>query len=131
MTTFSASLANFETHALEQIDKVRRAAIINLFNLIVDATPVDEGRLRGNWQTNAGSPKLGELSEIRGPSEVKAEIVANLGKVTDTVFFTNNLPYAHRIEYEGWSAFARNGMVRPNVLRWNEIVNSVAKALIS
>lgn len=44
------------------------------------------------------------------------------------MFFTNNLPYAERIEYDGWSRFkAPQGMVRKNVVRWDDIVAAKAR----
>lgn len=126
--SFSSIIANFERKSLEQADQIRRAAILKLFGMIVTATPVDEGLLRGNWQTNTTAPKLSPI-ELRPEAAVTEEIKANLGTLKDSVFFSNSLPYANRIEYEGWSAFAKDGMVRSNVVHWERIVKDVAKSI--
>ena len=58
-----------------------------------------------------------------------AEVMANLGGLLDVVWFTNNLPYAERIEYDGWSRQAPEGMVRKHVAQWRRIVEAKARAL--
>ena len=39
------------------------------------------------------------------------------------------LPYAERIEYEGWSRQAPAGMVRRHIAQWQRIVSTKAQAL--
>ena len=86
----------------------------------IKETPVDQGRLRNNWQSSIGRPIK---SEINGndPSGGRAisEAIAVIKKMElgDTFYFTNNLPYAARIEYKGHSDLAPKGMLRINVER--------------
>ena len=40
----------------------------------------------------------------------------------NVVYLTNNLPYAQRLEYEGWSKQAPAGMVRVNMARIADIM---------
>ena len=113
-----------------RLDKIRRASILELFNLIVDATPVDTGLLRGNWQVAINSPKVDKTSRLdRGGNQAKAEALANLGALADIVFLTNNLPYVERIEFEGYSRQAPGGMARRNIARWKEIVEAKARGI--
>lgn len=125
MGKFSATIKGFAAKAPKTIDKVRRASCLDLFRLIINNTPVDKGLLRGNWRTSVGFPQTEPIprTEKEDGTEVFAEAASNLGGLHDTVYFTNNLPYAQRIEYDGWSEFkAPQGMVRKNVIRWPEIV---------
>lgn len=129
MARFEAQLRGFGIKALDQVDKVRRASVLELFKLVIFATPVDTGRLRGNWQTTINSPASAAIGrDDPGGAAAMAEAVANLGSLTDVVWFTNNLPYAERIEYDGWSRQAPEGMVRRHVASWKRIVAAKARA---
>ena len=45
-------------------NKIYRAAIIELFNRIVLRTPVDTGRLRGNWMITLNAPTKRKLNKF-------------------------------------------------------------------
>jgi hypothetical protein len=127
---FEVQLRNFRGKTMDQVDQVRRASVLELFKLIIYATPVDTGRLRGNWQTTINSPARGTKDRV-DPSgaAAMAEAIANLGGLADAVWFVNNLPYVERIEYDGWSRQAPEGMVRRHLAQWRRIVNAKAKAV--
>lgn len=129
---FKKQLSDFQRKAMVQVDQVRRASILEMFSLVIDATPVDEGFLKGAWQTTVNSPFYGRVSD-KDPSgaAAKVRILANMGKLTEVVWFTNTMPYAYRIEYESWSAQAPGGMVRSNIPRWKSIVAAKAKVFIN
>ncbi|ANT45259.1 tail component [Xanthomonas phage Xoo-sp2] len=129
MASFQGQLRGFGIKTLDRIDKVRRASVLELFKLVIFATPVDTGRLRGNWQTTINSPASAAIGrDDPGGAAAMAEAVANLGSIVDVVWFTNNLPYAERIEYDGWSKQAPEGMVRKHVASWKRIVEAKARA---
>lgn len=127
---FESQLRGFGVKALDKVDKVRRASVLELFKLVIMATPVDTGRLRGNWQTTINSPAdAATTRDDPNGAAALAEAMANLGSLADVVWFTNNLPYAERIEYEGWSRQAPEGMVRRHIAQWQRIVSAKAQAL--
>lgn len=58
-------------------------------------------------------------------SKVRPVVAETTGKVLelklgDTFYFTNNMPYAERIEFKGWSSKAPTGMVRVNIIKWSK-----------
>lgn len=122
MGKFSADIKAWGDKALKEFDELRRAVILELFSSVILDTPVDQGRLRGNWQI-ASTILKGELSVtdpqgretiIKVENHLKGEKL-NSENVT---YLTNNLPYAYRIEYDGWShTKAPAGMVRKNFIR--------------
>lgn len=129
MASFQGQLKGFGIKTLDRIDKVRRASVLELFKLVIFATPIDTGRLRGNWQTTINSPATASIGRLdTSGAAAMAEAVANLGSLADVVWFTNNLPYAERIEYDGWSKQAPEGMVRKHVASWKRIVEAKARA---
>lgn len=128
--SFSRDTSRFSVKVKKTIVDVRRLTILRLFRDIVMDTPVDEGTLRANWQCNAVNPLTGPLSR-RALEEVFSEMerVLSGGRPDDTVFLTNNLPYAYPIEFLGHSKRkAPEGMVRKNVIRWTQIVEQTVRS---
>lgn len=120
--SFKTQIQNFSAKALKEADKEKRAICSALFTSIVMDTPVDQGRLRGNWQISPNTPKRATIDRIdkNGSATINAEL-RNLGKLADTVYMTNNLPYAVPIEY-GHSKAHPQGMVRKNVARIKSLI---------
>lgn len=126
--TFAAEVGHFVLKAGSNVERTRRAICIKLFSAVILDTPVRDGQLRGNWQTSVQDPKTGEIDRIdKEGVAALADMKDNLGEGDVTVWFVNNLPYAARIEYEGWSKQAPEGMVRKNIARINALVKQAVK----
>lgn len=129
--SFSAQIGNYSDTTKKSLQNVRRGVTIKLFSAVILDTPVDTGRLRGNWQMTEEVPASGNLdtTDKSGGTTVQkstAGIVATTGN--NPVFLTNNLAYAERIEFEGWShTKAPQGMVRKNVVRFNGLIRIQAE----
>ena len=120
-----------------------RATIIATWGAVIEETPVDEGRARGNWFITDGSPS----SEIGSGDKGKgtAYVAQSIDNVFDNkIFLTNNLPYINKLEYggygqgdgstdkttaDGFSALAPNGMVRINLLKFPRMLQESFAAL--
>lgn len=127
--SFSAQLSRFSRKTTDGLDRTRRIVIIKLFSAVIQDTPVLSGRLRGNWQTSIGSPVTSVIG-VRDMGAAVAEVQskAQQSQLTDTVFLRNNLPYAYRIEFDGWSRTkAPQGMMRRNVARFQRILNEAVR----
>lgn len=122
--TFGAKVGEFSLKAGSNVERTRRAICIKLFSAVILDTPVLTGRLRGNWQTSVRTPASGELDRVdENGSKALAEMKEGLGQGDVAVYLVNNLPYAARIEFEGWShTKAPEGMVRRNVVRIDGLV---------
>ncbi len=82
-------------------EKIIRATSLQLFSAIVDDTPVDTGRLRGNWQATLGAPSQITVStddKTGNPTKSKIGFTVSKLEMNKSVFLTNNLPYAEVIE---------------------------------
>lgn len=109
-----------------------QAVNIELFRSIVLDTPVDKGRLQGNWQTTVDIPASGELDRT-GKGGPLADITTTLRGI-GLFWLTNNLPYAPVAEFgewphatekttpDGFSVQAPAGMVRKNAARIGQIL---------
>jgi len=100
-------------------DKVR-GTLFALTSRVIKETPVDTGRLRNNWQSSIGRPIRSEKTGVdrSGAGAInEAAAVAKKMELGNVFYFTNNLPYAARIEFQGHSQQAPQGMLRVNVER--------------
>lgn len=77
------------------------------------------GTFRGNWQASINNPKSGILKRREGKNGSgvlnAASRVLDRADGDDTIWFVNNMPYGPRLEYDGWSGQAPNGMLRLSV----------------
>lgn len=122
---FATTIAKWCDKASDKQDRLRRAVIIELFGAVIKDTPVDTGRLRSSWTCSIGNPVLVTDPGIRSRMEQQEQVIstATLSSPDSTVILTNAMPYAARIEYDGWShTKAPDGMVRRNVTRFREIL---------
>ncbi len=130
--SFSAQVAAFGNGTAAKLQQIRKAVTLKLMGAVVMDTPVLTGRLRANWQVSQGAP-LRQTDETTDPDGgmVTREIVAEVGASdgSQDMFLTNSLPYAARIEFDGYSGKAPEGMLRRNVRRFNQLVSvETAKA---
>lgn len=95
------------------------AVNLELFTSIIKDTPVDTGRARGNWQTTQNTPALGEIARL-GQEPSIAEAQARL-RGLGLFWLSNNLPYIEKLEFDGHSSQAPEGMLRKNVARISSI----------
>ena len=125
----SQEIIEFKNKAMTKSLLATKKAIISLTTDIIYDTPVDTGRLRNNWipsinKSETSYSMLGsDTSKRRSkerPTLQETITKVNTLKLGDTFYFTNNLPYAKRIEFDGWSAKAPAGMVRKNLLKWSK-----------
>jgi len=144
MATFDRELNGAMKQINTAVEKAIRGAAIELFSEIVKRTPVGNptlwagpaaagytgGSLRGNWQTSLRSPNYGELAAkdaAGGQAIAKGAGKIKKFKLKDkSIFFTNNLPYADRVEH-GWSKQRPEGMVRVTVKQFKPIIEKIAR----
>ena len=122
--SFADDIKRFAAKTSKAHDEITRGTTIALFNAVIMDTPVDEGRLRGGWQTTVGQPAADENGRIdTAGAAAMAEVVANTppGAGQETLL-TNNMPYCLKIE-NGSSNKAPHGMVHRNVERFQKLVD--------
>jgi hypothetical protein len=131
--SFSLDVSKFAEKTGRDANAVKAAAALTIFSNIITETPVDTGRLRANWQASINSKKTGTLqSEDKEGSATISKMtgVVNQALGDGSVFFTNNLPYAARIEYDSWSKQkAPNGMVRISIAQFESAIKKAIQEL--
>ncbi len=124
--SFNAEISRFSRNTQKRIRTIRRGVTLKLLNAVILDTPVLTGRLRGNWRIAEGHiDRTANNREDKPGTIVMAEVQKTVlaSKDDTSIYLANSLPYAHRIEYEGWShTKAPDGMVRKNVTRFNGLI---------
>lgn len=118
MSNFTVDISKIVKKTQLRTDQVARGIKIELFGSVIMDTRVDTGRLRGNWQTQEGTPIMTETDrlDILGTS-ARDEVARKTG--SGVTYLTNNLPYAKRWEDE-------DAMVGKNVAQIEQIVRREA-----
>ena len=85
-----------------------RGVIVDGYNQIITATPVDTGAARANWFVTEKRP-----SDRKEPQKRSIEDANSLPRnITGKVFLTNNLPYIEVLEYGLYSRKSKTGKTR-------------------
>lgn len=121
MSTFTIDMDKWINKASGNTDIVVRKIGLQLLNKVVMKTPVDTGRLRGNWfvSFNAPTSQYSDTASDRSGGVTIANgqsTLAGYRKGINSIYLTNNAPYAMRIETTGYSKQAPQGMARISVM---------------
>lgn len=134
-------IAKFAIKSNKNVEQVRRGVILKLFAAVINDTPVDTGRLRGNWQTSVRAPAKGVKTVDDKSGSLALSKLFSYDFTNKDAFLTNNLPYARVAEYGEWSGptskvtgkgYSRKspaGMVRKNTRRFRLLIQKQIKKL--
>lgn len=129
--SFTLDIKNFVEKAKKNPETVARQVSFKLFSAVIQASPVDKGRFRMNWQTAGAVAPSGIIDGTdKGGAAAIGDAASYIFAASDWNEFTltNNLPYAERLEY-GWSNQAPQGFVRINVARFNSLLEEEARKI--
>lgn len=114
LNEFNRQLDQYAKQLLpRQISDFHRKIVLEALRRIVQKTPVDTGRAKGNWQVTINSPASGQLNTIdKSGGRTIAQAMAAISDFPpfSVVYITNNIDYIEFLE-EGSSKQAPAGMV--------------------
>lgn len=122
--SFTLDIQRFVDKAKGNINLVVRKVALDLFSRVIEKSPVDTGRFKGNWQVAIGSIPAGtlELNDKDGSATISRVTAETLNlSAGQIIYLVNNLAYARRLEF-GYSKQAPAGMVRITVTEYGAIV---------
>jgi hypothetical protein len=127
---FRANMANRIEKAKVKHELFYRKLTLEILSRVVLKSPVDTGRFRANWNIGNGSPDThtDQLVDPNGTSTIQLGQYQLMGMKINgqTIYVTNSLPYAYRLEYEGWSQQAPAGMVRVTLAELGGVAREIA-----
>jgi len=131
---FGDQVADFCRTAEREAEKDFRRRLEKTFTAVINSTPVGKpelykvkppkgykpGKLRGDWTLDVNSVPMTNRQRVDpSGSQAKTELSNRLKniKLTDTVFFANNRPYAGKIEYVQGGSIQQGpeAMIRKNL----------------
>lgn len=133
---FSADIGKFVKKTGIRMDVVVRKVGLDCLRGVMEKSPVDTGRFRGNWQVGVNtsnmvtsSPAVGVSTgdKMTGREEAEGTGILLGAGVEDVIYITNNLPYAVPLEY-GHSKQGR-GMLRRTVAEVSTNMREMVEAL--
>jgi len=116
--SFSSEVDKATENIMKSAERKVRGTLLSIFGRTITRTPIKSGRLRNNWHTEINKQAGGG---IRKANRSGAQSVANATtkvknlKMGDTVYFSNNMPYAYIIEHGHHSKQAPRGMLRVSI----------------
>ena len=122
---FEDAVKRWAQHTGKSLENVATASFLDVAGGVIRDSPVLKGQLRANWRVGIDAPATGQLDIVDPSGQATQAAMVNqapniFGRL---VYFTNNLPYARRIEYEGYSSIkASQGMLRININRFTDAV---------
>lgn len=149
---FSKDIEAFALKTTKRITTVKRIVALQLFGAIVRKTPVGTpdlwlslwkdsdgraldapegyagGRARANWRfsLNGFDETVSDDTDKSGGVTLSLlQSVALSADLNDAICMSNSLPYIHKLEYDGHSSQAPEGMVRINTARFQDLVQKV------
>lgn len=143
MSDFSLAFQNITTKSIKKTENVIKKTVFDLTSSIIQGSPTDTGRFRGNWQVSFDTPtdnKLSNLDKSGNATISKIGTQINSNKVPLVYWINNNLPYGNSLEYglypknsktgktiNGFSVQAPMGFVRLNIIRFNKFLKDNIK----
>ncbi len=139
---FASDLKKLCAKAGDNAEEVVRKVAIELQNGMIEKSPVGNpdlwkgkappgyvgGQFRANWQCGVGSINSVVSDPVGTDSIGKTRVKLEAWKPGQTIYLTNSLPYANRLEY-GYSGQAPAGMVRLSVQEYGQYLKKAARSI--
>jgi len=122
--SFQSQIKKFNDKTKLKAVRTFRGTALSIFSRVIIRTPVLSGRLRGNWQTqlNRAPSSTLDVEDKNGAAAItQAGKAVSRAKLGDSIFLSNNLPYAQVVE-DGSSKQAPAGMVKVSIAEFQEQV---------
>lgn len=128
---FSLDISKFIEHAKGNLDKAVRQAAVLTAQGVVTRTPVDTGRLRGNWmiQSTLTIETVDDVDIAGAATIAKMAGQAMTLKAGGECWIVNSLPYAGEVEYGHSRVKAPAGMVRVTLANLPEALEAYVRGL--
>lgn len=128
---FKHNFAALLAKAGEKAELVVRKTALELQSQMIQASPVDTGRFRANWQCGIGAVNqttTNRAGKVGYAALGRTSEALQGWKPGQTIYLTNSLPYAKRLE-NGWSKQAPAGIVALTVQNYANTLEKVVRSM--
>ena len=113
LAQFNREVTQFARSIPGKVTVMQKKIVLEALLRLVEKTPVDTGRARGNWQVTIGSPAEGQFDQTdKEGGDTIAKGLAALAGLPDmqVVWISNNIDYIEELEH-GHSGQSPEGML--------------------
>jgi len=141
MSTFTLDIDRFLSRVDINANTVIKKLTLGIARSVIEKSPVDTGRFKGNWQLGINEKPSGTIDDAsefdRSESGTARTTAPSLVRIKNklperpagsVLFITNNLDYAEKLE-NGSSQQAPSGVVEITVLEFQRYVNEAVREL--
>ena len=107
MGRWSLDIGGWSKRQGKKIADTKKEFAYLLYSKIVERTPVDTGRARGNWNVSAGHMDASVSERTEPQIRSVSQMPDALGD--ESYFISNNLPYIGTLEYGGYPENPKGG----------------------
>ena len=128
--SFAADCEKFRRKSFKgRMNVVVRKVSLDLFKKVVQRTPVDTGRARGNWMVGINHIPIGSSF---GEGNPIGRIVSDILKAQagDNVALANTLPYIGTLEYGGFPNPPKKGLGKSSGGYSNQAPNGMVRVTV-
>ena len=125
---FAADLNKLCKRAGDKAEMVVRKTALELQSGMIEMSPVKSGRFKSNWTCGVGAVNPDTSAAPGTDAEGRTRTVLEGWKPGQTIFLTNSLPYARRLE-NGWSKQAPSGVVRLTVQAYSQALKAAVESI--
>lgn len=125
---FAANLNKLCERAKEKAEVVVRKTALELQSGMIEMSPVKSGRFKSNWTCGVGAVNTDTSAAPGADAEGRTRTVLEGWKPGQTIWLTNSLVYARRLE-NGWSKQSPNGMVRLTVQAYAQALKTAVESI--
>ena len=125
---FRQNFSRLLAKASDKADMVVRRTALELQSQMIERAPVDTGRFKGNFQAGVGAVNTDTSAAAGSDAKGRTATVLQGWKAGQTIFLSNSLPYAKRLE-TGWSKQAPSGFVRLTVQNYSRALAEAVKGI--
>lgn len=131
--SFSLAVDAWIQKSKEITNRVIRKVALDMSTSLIQKTPVDTGRARGNWMLGIGAPvEQATANEDKDGGATTGTILSGLADYDyqsgKPIFITNSVPYITALE-NGHSKQAPNGMVKITVAEFQNYVEGAGRSV--
>jgi len=131
-SNFDVTIRAFCGKSKARVKKIQQLIAQKMLNEIVDLTPVDTGRAKGNWNVNESTPDESYVWDKMEPSgsATKAAGAAKISQMSGkSIYITNGIPYMEFLE-DGWSRTqAPAGITKVALAMRDDIIDEALREL--
>lgn len=126
MPQWTLDLSKYAKKTQQKILDIKRSVAFQCYSSIMELTPVDTGRARGNWNISTGNIDNSADENLFMQNGLKYTIDDIKADNDQSIFISNNIEYIESLEY-GHSKQAPQGMVRLTCSKMQELLNKAVQ----